>query len=233
MGGLMNGPRKNDTKPWRPCWHWPHRPTLKGNKSVCRNPRDGAWIEVLLEEQVVFLMLRPYLSLYRLFCDPMDCRHPPAPSPRLRLFCPWDFQPGVGCHFFLQRIFLTQRSKPRLLRLLHWKSNSLPLSHQGSLYQATPPFRLVAALEQWGLWSNQWIPQSHTCCTCWDADLCLGLLPRGAPVAGSAFSQPWMHWCACRGLQGREGTAVFGLSEHEVQEACHSLLLRFRVPVVC
>ena len=54
--------------------------------------------------------------------DPMDCRR----------LCPWDF-PGkhteVGCHFFLQGIFLTQGLNPHLL---HWQVDSLPLSHQGS-----------------------------------------------------------------------------------------------------
>ena len=37
---------------------------------------------------------------------------------------------GVDCHFLLQGIFPTQRSK---LCLLHWQADSLPLSHQGSL----------------------------------------------------------------------------------------------------
>ena len=36
---------------------------------------------------------------------------------------------GAGCHFLLQRIFLTQWSN---LHLLHWQANSLPLSHLGS-----------------------------------------------------------------------------------------------------
>ena len=52
-----------------------------------------------------------------------------------RLLCLWDF-PGkntrVGCHFLLQRIFLTQGSNPHLLCLLHWQVSSLPLSHLGS-----------------------------------------------------------------------------------------------------
>ena len=39
---------------------------------------------------------------------------------------------GVGCHFLLQWIFLTQGSNPCLLHLLHWQVDSLPLSHQGS-----------------------------------------------------------------------------------------------------
>ena len=45
---------------------------------------------------------------------------------------PWDFlgkSTGVGCHFLLQRIFLTQGSN---LWLLHWQGDSLSLSHQGS-----------------------------------------------------------------------------------------------------
>ena len=53
-------------------------------------------------------------------CDPTDC------SP-LRLLCPGDFPGkniGVGCHFLLQGIFLTQRSK---LYLLQWQADSLPL----------------------------------------------------------------------------------------------------------
>ena len=43
---------------------------------------------------------------------------------------PWDFpdkNTGVGCHFLLQGIFLTQGSN---LRLLDWQMDPLPLSHQ-------------------------------------------------------------------------------------------------------
>ena len=36
---------------------------------------------------------------------------------------------GVGCHFLLQGIFLTQGSNLSLLHLLHWQVDSLPLSH--------------------------------------------------------------------------------------------------------
>ena len=52
-----------------------------------------------------------------------------------RLLCPWNF-PGkntrVGCHFLLQGIFPTQGSNPLLPCSLHWKADSLPLSHLGS-----------------------------------------------------------------------------------------------------
>ena len=67
--------------------------------------------------------LRPTL------CDPMDC------SLHGSLLCPRDYPSksiGVGCHFLLQGIFLTQESNPHLLQLLHWLADSLPLSHLGS-----------------------------------------------------------------------------------------------------
>ena len=38
---------------------------------------------------------------------------------------------GVGCHFLLQDL-LTQGLYPRLLHLLHWQADSLPLCHLGS-----------------------------------------------------------------------------------------------------
>ena len=51
------------------------------------------------------------------------------------LLCPWNF-PGkntrVGCHFFLQGIFLIQGLNPCPLCLLHWQVDSLPLCHLGS-----------------------------------------------------------------------------------------------------
>ena len=49
-----------------------------------------------------------------------------------RLLSPWDFpgkNTGVGCHFFLQRIFLTQRLNQFLL---HCRQVLYHLSHQGS-----------------------------------------------------------------------------------------------------
>ena len=45
------------------------------------------------------------------FCNPLDCSPPWD-------FCPWDFPGrniGVGCHFLLQGILLTQRCNPGLL----------------------------------------------------------------------------------------------------------------------
>ena len=63
-------------------------------------------------------------------CDSMDCT-PPGFSVH------WDFpgkNTGVRSHFLLQGIFLTQGSNLRLLYLLHWQVDSLPLHDLGSRY---------------------------------------------------------------------------------------------------
>ena len=54
-----------------------------------------------------------------------------------RLFCPWNSlgkNTGVGCHFLLQGIFLTQGSN---LGLLHWRWILDCVSHQGSPVYST------------------------------------------------------------------------------------------------
>ena len=64
-----------------------------------------------------------------------------------RLFCPWDFpgkHTGVGCHFLLQGIFLTQGSN---LCFLHWQADSLPLDHQGSCAWTYPHNRKMGGKE--------------------------------------------------------------------------------------
>ena len=45
----------------------------------------------------------------------------------------------VGCHFLLQGIFPTQGLNLHLLNLLHWKVDSLPLSHLGRPYYRVNP----------------------------------------------------------------------------------------------
>ena len=63
-----------------------------------------------------------------------DSFRPHGLLPATRL-CPWDSpgkDTGVGCHFLLQGIFLTQGLNPRLLRLLHWQAGSLPLVPPGT-----------------------------------------------------------------------------------------------------
>ena len=60
--------------------------------------------------------------------DPMDCS-PPGFS--VHGILPGK-NTGTGCHFLLQGIFPTQGLNPRLLHLLHWQVDSLPLHHVGS-----------------------------------------------------------------------------------------------------
>ena len=60
-----------------------------------------------------------------LFCCCPALLRPRRPKPA-RLYCLWDFpgkSTGVGCHFLLQGIFLTQGSNPQLP---HWQADFLP-----------------------------------------------------------------------------------------------------------
>ena len=62
-------------------------------------------------------------------CDPMNCS---LPGSSVHDNFPGK-NTGVGCHFLLQEIFLTQGSNPGLQS---WQVDSLPLSHQGfPIYQ--------------------------------------------------------------------------------------------------
>ena len=58
-----------------------------------------------------------------------DSLQPSRPQPA-RLLCPWDSSgknTGMGCHFLLQGILLTQGSNQHLLALQLWLAVSLPL----------------------------------------------------------------------------------------------------------
>ena len=65
------------------------------------------------------------LSHVQTLCNTMDCSPPDSSVHRI---CPGK-NTGLGCHFFLQGIFPTQRLNPDLLCFLHWQVDSLPLSH--------------------------------------------------------------------------------------------------------
>ena len=90
-----------------------------------------------------------------------------------RLLCSWDFpakNTGVGCHFLLQGIFLTQGSNPHLLL---WQADSLLLNDQGS-WQCllTPPY------------NPEWVvPATH------------GSYPLRQPLTSMGFQVPaiWLH----------------------------------------
>ena len=67
-------------------------------------------------------------------CSPSHVRFFVTPWTPARLLCLWNFPgkyTGVGCHFLLQGIFLTQGSNWHLWCLLHWQADSSPLCYPG------------------------------------------------------------------------------------------------------
>ena len=97
-----------------------------------------------------------------------------------RLLCPWDSpgkNTGVGCHFILYGIFLTQGLNPCLLCLLYWQVDSLPLCH--SLFsQEQNCFTLLCSLVLYNE-VNQWHADIHP----------LGHVPSAPPPRPSRSSQ--------------------------------------------
>ena len=78
--------------------------------------------------ELLYIVVAWVLHIQSLSCDFLQ----PHGLKATRLLCTWDFlskNTGVGCHFLLWEIFLTQGSK---LHLLHWQADSLPLSHKGN-----------------------------------------------------------------------------------------------------
>ena len=77
-----------------------------------------------------------HLLSYVCMCSVMSNSLWPHGLQPARLLCPWHSpgkNTGVGCHFLLQVIFMTQGSNPCLLSLLHWQIDCLPLHHFYSL----------------------------------------------------------------------------------------------------
>ena len=91
-----------------PCWSWAGE---TGDNSE-RSKVIPASPKCVLSHSVVSDSLRPFFWLEL-----------------TRVLCPWDFpgkNTGVGCHFLLQWIFLTQELKLRLLWILYWQVDSWP-----------------------------------------------------------------------------------------------------------
>ena len=75
-----------------------------------------------------------------------------------RLPCPWNFPgkfTGLGCHFLLQGIFPTQGLNPRLLYLLHWQMNSLPVEPPGKPIIKTGNFKQNALIIKAPFWHQE------------------------------------------------------------------------------
>ena len=106
------------------------------------------------------------ISRFQLFCDPHGLQHT----------CPWLFpgkNTGVGCHFLLWGIFLTQGSNPCFL---HWQVIILPLSHQGRPTVTTDLHKLK--------YEQGWKCDSPSCCQ--SCQLCPSVAPCGLPLTAPA-----------------------------------------------
>ena len=85
------------------------------------------WALVSSSIKCVCVCVRAQLCLT--LCDPTDCN--PSGCSVHGSF--WAKNTGVGCHFLLQGIFLTQGLNLHLSCLLHWQADSLSLCHLASL----------------------------------------------------------------------------------------------------
>ena len=81
-----------------------------------------------------------------ILCNPMDCS---LPGFSVHGNSPGN-NTGVGCHFLLQGIFLTQESDLSLLCLLHWQVGSFPLASPGK-----PKLSLVGVFLNHGVWQTR------------------------------------------------------------------------------
>ena len=85
----------------------------------------------------------------RLFAAPWTVAHQPPL---------WDFpgkNTGVGCHFLLQGIFLTEGSNPHVFHLWHWQADSWPTAPPGK------PFSLSVHLANSFLSAESAVPSSR------------------------------------------------------------------------
>ena len=110
------------------------------------------------------------ISHTALLCLVVSCSLQPHGPWLARLLRPRNFPGkniGVGCHFLLQEIFLTQGSNPHLLHLLQWQVDPLPLSHLESphkevtstlFFECSPATQAETALQFLDSLFSTWIP---------------------------------------------------------------------------
>ena len=99
---------------------------LMYSQMVCIG-KNGAYDTDFLRNYI-FLSVCSVAQLY--LRGPNDCSLCQAPLPME--FSRQEF--WSGCHFLLQGIFLTQGLNPRLLCLLHWRADALPLAPPGKCH---------------------------------------------------------------------------------------------------
>ena len=104
-------------------WRFSQRTNMLGQKGY-RSGSGVGWIKSAIFPCAVLTESCPTL------CDPQTAAAP-------RLLCPRNFSgknTGVGCHFLLQGIFLTQGLNLRPLHLLDWQADSLSVRPLGFVY---------------------------------------------------------------------------------------------------
>ena len=102
------------------------------SKTTLTSLMSDAWVCSELIFPTIIRSSRAWYMLIRFSRVQLFATHGLQPA---RVLCPWDSpgkNTGVGCHFLLQGILLTQGSNQHLLCLLNWQVDSLPLSFRGS-----------------------------------------------------------------------------------------------------
>ena len=117
----------------------------------------------------------------------------------------------TGFHFLLHGVFPTQGSNPCLLCLLHWRADSLPLSHLGSTVNTwSVPSTLL------GTWNTSVSQMDKVACPCgahvlcWESHTCV------------LASRVWVEWPT-----GLSGGSIADAGNHQSkvlrweQKECH------------
>ena len=95
-----------------------------GVENQIKEEKRGIYPEVIQQQKVALSTPRLIICCCCLVAESSPALLRPHGRQPARLLCPWDFpgeHTGVGCHFLLQGIFLTQRLNPSLL---HWQVDS-------------------------------------------------------------------------------------------------------------
>ena len=98
---------------------------------LSHHQREAYYTIFYWEDEKRCVCVRGHSCLVVSSWDPMDCNQPGFSAHRI---IPGE-NTGVGCHFLLQGIFLTQGSNPHLLHFLHWQMDPLPLAPPGKPVQ--------------------------------------------------------------------------------------------------
>ena len=122
------------------------------------NPRSELNKQSIFNNICIFLSYVHcmHIQLCLTLCDPTDCS-PPGSSIHGLLQGKYT---GVGCHFLLQRIFPIEGLSPRLLHLLHWQADSLPLVPPGKPWPFTW-YTVIPRVQPASLWCQDVADNFH------------------------------------------------------------------------